>query len=89
MGTGTLRNVTKGGERARKVLDLYNRRALPPFVAAPVLKDVLALPGGGWIWIRFKADNRGMTFVKSPVSSLDQSSRRLAAGSVVNARANG
>lgn len=62
MGSGTLRNVTGGAQRARAVRELYNNKALPTFVAHPALKDVMALPGGGWIWFRFRADNPGSWF---------------------------
>ncbi|KAE8751779.1 hypothetical protein FOCC_FOCC001628 [Frankliniella occidentalis] len=62
MGMGTLRNITSGAARSRAVRELYNRRALPTYVPQPVLKDVLVLPGGGWIWFRFKATNRGAWF---------------------------
>ncbi|XP_034245312.1 laccase-2-like [Thrips palmi] len=62
MGMGTLRDVLDGKERAAMVRDLYDRELLPTFVASPAIKDAMALPGGGWIWIRFHADNRGDWF---------------------------
>lgn len=59
MGMGTMRDVLSGKDRAKKVRDLYDRKKLPSSSHSPAMKDSMALPGGGWIWFRFRADNRG------------------------------
>lgn len=38
---------------------MYELGQLQTYVDYPVLKDVLAIPGGGYTYIRFRADNPG------------------------------
>lgn len=56
---GTLRNITNGAERAKAVRQMFEQGQLQSFVDYPALKDVLAIPGGGYTLVRFRADNPG------------------------------